>query len=408
MAWDYRKYGTAVDPIHKSHLNKLTGDWGCPKSFQYEMNARDAVRRGEVTDDELATVSGAAAAGTAAHETIARALQNPHVVDRLLSGSFGFSLSDVTKVYREEFEREVGGREIAWYSDKPDDVMRSRCEMITGLLNRLHTHVAAVELVEAGFITRLGPYWLCGHVDLVYRPRSDPSAIALADWKTGKTKPGDIELDHGWEAGVYSTAIHQGLFIPRDAIAGGSPGGQSPVWTAVCRGCIARHSSRYIAERNAMEAALGEIAVGAEQGLLPTFPDRLRSFAAFPSEIRHVHLADYVPYRKAGKKEAKRPEELAFYQLAAPAQVKYVAGDLRGPAWLPVRVTAYDMPRLESRLRNVVGMVRLGKFIDQVGEKCRRCPYRGECLTSGYQVRGDEAKALDATLRDLGDYDDGL
>lgn len=402
MAWDYRKYGTAADPIHKSHLNKLTGDWGCPKSFQYEMDARDAVRRGEAADDEMASVSGAAAAGTAAHETIARALQNPRVVDRLLSGSFGFSLSDVTRVYREEFDREVGGREIAWYNDKPDELTRSRCEMITGLLNRLHTHVAAVELVEAGFVTRLGPYWLCGHVDLVYRPRSNPGAIALADWKTGKMKPGEIELDHGWEAGVYSTAIHQGLFIPRDAITVDVTAGKP---TAECRGCVATHASRYIAERNAMELALGEVAAGVERAHTLI---GLRGFNAFPNEIRHVHLADYVPYRKAGKKEAKRPEDLEFYSLMAPAQVQYVAGDLRGPAWLPVRVTAYDVPRLESRLRNVVGMVRLGKFIDQVGEKCRRCPYRDDCLNSGYQVRGDEAKALDATLRDLGSYDDGL
>jgi hypothetical protein len=112
-------------------------------------------------------------------------------------------------------------------------------------------------------------------------------------------------------------------------------------------------------------------------------------------------LADFVPYKKAGAKEVKRPEDLKHFGYVQPTKHKYTAGELRGPAWLPVKLSEYDMPRLESRLRNVVGSIRMGRFIDQVGERCKRCSFKGDCLTGGYAPTGDARKSLERTLRTL-------
>jgi hypothetical protein len=46
-------------------------------------------------------------------------------------------------------------------------------------------------------------------------------------------------------------------------------------------------------------------------------------------------------------------------------------------------------------------MVRMGWFVDEVGEKCKRCPYAQDCLATGYSVKGDEKKQLEKSLRVL-------
>lgn len=401
-AWKYQCYGTAADPIHKSDLNGIVGDYGCPKQFRYEKDERAA---GVERENTGRSVNGKAALGTAAHETIARALKNPDARARVLAGPGTFSTVDVTKVFTQEVEREVNGRQVEWYDKSPADLFVDRVAMITGLLNDLHRHVASIELCEGGFIAKLGEYWLCGHIDLLYRPKSNPTGLALGDWKTGASKPDQIELDHGWEAGVYSTAMRNGVFLPRECIESQLyPEG----WLSTCRGVTCGHPSRYIAERNAMEGALIAYAQSVEEcGALPDTTGT-QAFSTFPELIHHVHLADYVPYKKAGKREIKRAEDLAFFGYDTPTDHKYVAGDRRGPAWLPVRLTEHDMPRLESRLRAVVGMIRMGRFIDQVGEKCKRCHFREPCLNSGYEVRGDERKQLELSMRGLELEDDGL
>jgi PD-(D/E)XK nuclease superfamily protein len=366
MPWNYKAYGTASDPIHKSHLNNITGDYGCPRQFKY---ARDEAA--DVGPQDALTVSGRAAAGNAAHETIARALVKPDVVAKLLTGERVFSLDQIKAVYQQEFAREVGAREVRWrYDDTEADVTTERAVMVDGLLRGLHQYVASVVLVEGGFIAPCGEYWVSGHIDLLYRPRSNPHAYAIADWKTGASKPIDIELDHGWEAGIYSAAVRNGVFIKRDGLS-----------------------------RAQLEAALIGIATAEPHAHPGAF------FHTFPSEIYHVHLGDFVPYKKAGTKEIKRPEDLRHHGYKYATKHKYIAGDLRGPGWLPVRVTEADLPRLEHRLRNVVGMIRMGRFIDQVGEKCRRCAYATDCLNTGYAARGDERKDLERALRGLDTID---
>lgn len=404
-AWNYKRYGSAEDPIHKSHLNDLTGDYGCPKQFRYKMDERASGKREH--DDEARSVSGKAAAGTAAHETIARALGNPEARARILAGSSTFDTAGVQKVFQLELEREVGGREVNWYDDDPVTIAEDRSEMIAGLLKDLHRHVDAISMIEAGFIVKLGEYWLSGHIDLAYRPKSAPEHMAIADWKTGSQKPAPIELDHGWESGVYSAALHGGYFLRREQVSVEHTGG---AWRASCRGRSFEHPSRYIAEREVLERALIDVARAVDAEARQPAELGLEMFCSFPVEIRHVHLQDYVPYKKAGSKDVKRPEDVRFYNLEGPGRVKYIAGQQRGPAWLPVRRTEHDIPRLEHRLRTIVGMVRMGRFIDQVGEKCNRCPFADDCLNTGYAPRGDEQQRLERSLRvlDQSELFDGL
>lgn len=399
-AWDFRRWGTLPDPIHKSQLNGITGDYGCPKQFRYQMDARYA-EAGDTSDTEVA-VSGKTACGTAAHETIARALTVPDSCRSILAGR-PVNVAQVQRVFREEFERETRGREVRWYKDKAETVLEDRVHMVTGLLNDLHRHVHSVEMVEPGFIVECGGYWLSGHIDLIYRPWAAPHKLAMCDWKTTSQKPIDLELDHSWEAGVYSAALQAGVFLPREALQVTQH--EEGDYTAIVPelGPSSRHVSRYVAERNALEGALIELGAAMTQGppLLPP-PPGMRTFNEFPSRVHYVALQDYVPYKKAGSKPLTRREDLDFFGTTT---LKYKAGDRRGPAWLPVRITEHDVPRLQARLKNVVGMIRMGRFVEQVGERCRRCHWAEDCLNSGYAAKGTERTALERQLKLLGDTD---
>jgi hypothetical protein len=392
MAWQHRKYGTATDPIHKSHLKELSGAHSCPKRFWFKCNA-------EVTP-ERDTVSGKMVAGTAAHETIARALSNRDFCARLLRGDEPITRTVVKTVYYDEYEREVGGRRVQWYKHDETDVLEDCVDMVLGLLNRLHEHVAEVVLVEPGFVAKCGEYWLSGHIDLLYRPRSAPGRLAICDWKTGASKPHEIELDHSWEGSVYSAAVYGGYFLPRDAVA--VEVGTDGLAVATIGKHRAVDVSRSRAERQALELALIDIALRIDTGAEVGWPYEQHLYVAheFPAHVHYVHLPDYVPYSKAGTKAINRREDLDFFGYAAPVKShKYIAGQQRGPAWLPVALTEHDLPRLAARLRNVVGMVRMGRFIEQIGEQCSRCAYRPSCLTSGYGPTGEARDDLNRTLR---------
>jgi hypothetical protein len=402
--WNYQRYGKPDQLIHKSHLNVIAGEYGCPRRFKYDQDAAAAGERERDPDSGDRFVSGATVAGSAAHEVICRALCNEGIRAQLLAGE-PVSLERVRSTFDAELILAASGRRIEWRKDELKQ--RAACvAMIYGTLAALHKRVHSVVLVEPAFVTYVNGYWLGGHIDLIYRPRSDPGAIALADWKTGLQRPHAIELDHSYEAAMYSAAMWEGVFVRRDAVElGRALDGQ---WRARCCGHEVVSMSRFHAERDCLERVLGEIAARWAPGREPGLPEHIAPacvrLGQFPSEIHCVHMRDYVPYERGGKKEIKRPEDLRHYGLTEPGQISYAAGDTRGPAWLPVRRNEHDLPRLGHRLRHVVGSVRMGRFIDIVGEHCTRCRYAGPCLNGGYAAVGDEQAQLTAALKSL-DHD---
>jgi len=387
MAWNYRRFGTIDFPIHKSHLNTITGTHGCPKRFQYEMDATHADGKRDAGDRGI--ISASLACGSAAHETLARALSNDEVRAAVLAGAGAVTRSRVKATFWDELETELGGRQIEWNGATDDDYI----DMIHGALDVLHKHVAEVVLLEAGFTLELDGLYFAGHTDLLYRPKSAPHTLALADWKTGKTKPDPIELNHGWESGIYSAGMRFGTFLSREHVSfERTPDGQ---WVGTCMGRSVTRSTHWQAERDALEQALEQLARG------ETHPGTVR-FDEFPSEIHHIHLRDYIPYKKAGKKAVKRAEDVKHYGLTQPGEVKFVAGEHRGPAWLPVSREETEVPRLKHRLRTVVGTVRMGRFLDLVGERCNRCPFKQQCLNDGYAPQGEELQRLTQAFAEAG------
>lgn len=387
LRWNHRRFGTVDFPIHKSHLNTITGTYGCPKRFQYEMDAQHGGAPRPVPARNI--ISASLACGSAAHETLARALTNPEVRAAVLDGPGAVNRSRVKATFWEELDTEIGGREIEWGDTSDDDYI----DMVHGALDQLHVYAADVVMLEAGFTLKLDDLYFAGHTDIIYRPREAPHTLALADWKTGKTKPDPIELNHGWEAGIYSAAMRFGTFMGREHVSfEQAADGQ---WVGTCMGQSVVRSTHWQAERDALEAGLDQLARG--EGHPGTV-----HFGEFPSAIHHVHLRDYIPYTKAGKKAAKRKEDLAYYGLTTPGQVQYTAGDRRGPAWLPVRRDESEVPRLKHRLRTVVGTVRMGRFLDLVGERCNRCPFAQQCLNDGYAPRGEELERLTQAFAEAG------
>lgn len=385
--WNYKRFGTVDFPIHKSHLNTLTGNYGCPKRFQYEMDA--AVGALEKPAPARNIIAASLACGSAVHETIARALTNPEVRAAVLAGPGAVSRSRVKATFWEELETEIGQRQLEWGKASDDEYI----DMVHGLLDQLHVYAADIVQLEAGFTMLVDGVHFAGHVDVIYRPQSAPHTLALADWKTGQTKPHQIELDHGWESGLYSAAIRHGTFLGREHVAfEQAADGQ---WVGTCHGQSVTRATHWQAERDALEAGLDQIARGVPH-------DGQVSYGEFPSEIHHVHLRDYIPYKKAGSKAAKRPEDLAYYGLTTPATVAYKSGEHRGPAWLPVRRDESEVPRLKHRLRTVVGTVRMGRFLDLVGERCSRCPFAQQCLNNGYAPRGEELAELTRAFQEAG------
>ncbi len=320
MRWSHRTYGTLTDPIHKSHLLTIAGPYACPKRF-----ALDRL----TPERDIADAHERALLGTATHAVIAALLDSeraPHTDIQLLE---------------RDLRQWLGGATV------DPELVRERAEMLAGLFARgLSKHIARVLGCEVGFIAPFGPYWLSGHVDLVYEPRTLPGTVALADWKTGATKPHPLDLEHGWEAGIYSAALRHGYFMP----AAGR-------------------------DRHELEAALIDHA--RVHGVAPTY-------GVFPSRVYHVHLADYVPYRKTGTKQVHRVEDLDHYGYPSACRHTYRPGEMRGGAWIPVALREGDLRRFAWRLRNVVGAVRLGRMFDMPGEQCGRCRHRQPCLNDGY------------------------
>lgn len=385
--WDHTQWGTWRDPIHKSDLNGIVGKFGCTEQFRRKKDAR-ASHAPKVYEK----AGGKLICGNAVHAVIARVLRSPSARAALYTEGFQFKRVSLETAFREEYNRERKGREVEWYKVNADKWIEDQISILEGVFADFRNHVAEVLLVEAGFIYSIDGVWVTGMTDLVYRPVSDPTSVALADWKTGATKPHPIELDHGWEAGIYSGAIHGGYFIPGETVAEEEGREHRDSVESVCidlAGSIVNEDAEKFASLSAAHS--------------------VRQFNEFPKEIRHVHLRDLIPYAKKSKRLLTRPEEIAWAGLTRSDTVHFEKGDKRGPAWLHVRRKETDLPRLRHLLHAVVQWVRMGLFVAAPGELCTRCQFREPCLNTGYGLTGEEADALSAaldSLEDGGGYDE--
>ena len=343
--WKHRAYGSLSDPIHKSHMSHWVGMYACARQFAYARNDPDAHER---------SAGLRASLGTAGHEILAA----------ILEGKWPWAIN--ATVMREALTRAV--------PEADADDLADTAAMIVGVVAEFPKWILSVVAVEPGFIGRFGEYWIAGHIDLIYEPVSNPGTIAICDWKFGSQKPHPLELQHGYEAGLYSAALRYAYFELSDGTA--------------------RHEHDW----QLIERAADAEARGAR--LRPTYD-------SMPSQIHQVHLADYVPYKRSGAKDMHRAEDLDFFGYTEPTRHKYQAGDRRGGAWMPVALEGSDLARFYERLRAIVGTARMGRFIDAPGEKCTRCHYRLECLNSGYAATEstEEAEQLQRLLDAERDYE---
>lgn len=349
MTWDPRKYGTREDPIRQSDLGQLAGRWGCGRRFEFRKHEEAA--SGERTRDRA---YGVTCRGTAVHETLARFLR---LYPKEACAGKTPPRKRFEQVLLEEFERATGGLEVIWKKGERElDMLAEGVEMVMGVLRTLPEYAVDIVMVEAPFLAPIESkgkaYWTTGTGDLVYRPRRNPSGLGLVDWKTGKTKPGRIGLDHGYQFGIYARALEAGLWWPDGTI-----GDESDAVT------------------------IGE----------------------YPSEIYLGHLRDFLPYKRKGRRTLTDLD--AEWAGGRPGDKHaYEAGDLRGPGWYPSRRTEADDARLRVSIRTLVGTVRLGRFIESIDDDCARCPYRDRCLTEGHELQGEEAAELAASLRGVEDH----
>ena len=167
----------------------------------------------------------------------------------------------------------------------------------------------------------------------------------LADWKSGTKKPDELSLDHGYQLGLYAEALAKGTFYK------GTP----------------------------------------------------REFRVdqYPDQLFIAHLRDAVPYMKSGSKEAKHRDDLVHYGVSHGTKVAYKAGDRRGPVWYRAQRSEHDIARLRVSVRTLVSTMRMGFFLERIGDACARCAFRDACLNQGYGPEGAEKKQLDDAIRGL-------
>lgn len=361
MGWDHRQYGSKSDPIRQSDLGSIAAAYSCPKKFAYS--------KGEAPRASSRAYSPQVV-GTAVHEVIHRVLNQYEPADGLPSVPADNLLE---RALRQEMLREAAGRDIVWSGRATmDSEMEDAVVMTRGALEHLHQHAAKVLIHEAAFAVKIEadrgkePYWLTGTVDCVFVDRD--GRMVLADWKTGARVASPIVMDHGYQLAIYAHALAEGLFFPgqeRETIDAKLSSDEWDAWSET-------HGQR-----------IGE----------------------YPDALYLVYLRDYLLYEKAGPKTGravKRVEEAEFYGVHVGDKVVSQKGDRKGPAWYRSKRTPEDVARLKVSLKTIVGTIRLGRFVEHLGEPCEKCPYTAQCLNQGYApVEGDAARDMERALKGI-------
>lgn len=343
--WNYRAWGTLADPIRQSALNDIASQNGCGRRY---FLARDAEARGEVKP--RTTAHWHMTLGTAVHAVIERALTRQ------------------------------------W---------ATLVELMHPTLGRgERTSPNLVRSIERAYDEELHAATKCPitgeHLPIEWRDenpadeKADAVAMIIGALRTtverasqilGCEVPFRVELD-----GYVLEGTIDLLYEPR----GGEPG-----HVAIADWKSGERKMDQIILDHGYQPAIYSEAVHA--GVLwPNEPDRAVTLNTWPAGMHIVHLRDFVPYKRAPRSAGKK------------------VGDERGPGWYPSHRTEQSIARLRVSIRNVVGMVRMGRFLEQLGEQCRRCPYSGPCLTDGAGPSKSELRAVERALEGINFDETGL
>ena len=377
-AWDYRRFGTAADPIRQSALGAFASQDGCGRRYRYE---RDAEAAG--IERERATAHWRPTVGTAVHRVIERALGREPMASAVLEGRLP-SPQRVDAVLDEELVRAAEGRPIDWGDASPQHERIVARWMVLGALRTVSERAARIIAIEAPFVVELDGYTLGGTIDLVYEPRgAEPGrAVALADWKTGERRPHQVVLDHGYQTGIYSHALRDGVLWPgteRETRLGLHP---ESIHIVHLRSYASHERLRAVlaAVRESSDTSKELLVRVARRG----WPVSTHSIGG---ALRALAEDGLVTKKRAGKDTI---------WSATPTDREPAAEAI----WLESRRSPDDVARLRVSLRTIVGTVRMGRFVEQLGEQCGRCPFRQQCLGDGH-VSETTAAQIDRALRGL-------
>lgn len=354
--WDYRKWGTRAEPIHKSDILALSPPYGCIEAFFRDKN------RGKRELPERA--NGKACVGNAVHTVLAN----------IFSQKFLHPVDDIRAALFSAFEREVAERPIDWYGKtaKSDAEFLDDAEaMVKGAATAFRRVIGAPPEtgvhVESGFLFESNDIWFAGSCDLVVEMRD---VIHVIDWKTGVQLPSEIALAHGPEAEIYSRAVRYGSWIEP-------------------------HLVTRLASGESIREAM-------ERTLLNRVAER-RFPSDKPVQVWHVHLRDFVPQKRSSTKTISRPEELAYFGAEHPTRVTVKAGEPRGPGFYRVGVldSSSSHVRFDRMMRAIVSWVRMGHRAAMPSENCARCGHREECLSDGHTSKADERAIAQLRIRDF-------
>lgn len=348
--WDCRRYGTAEDPVHKSHLLEYHR---CARRFRF--------RRQEEGIGVPPRAFGRALAGTAAHATLERAL--PWAIR---TGSLP-ELHHLRQAYFEAWytalkAAEVDEQTVSWPRaiPNPQTFHRTKIAEVFHFIQAAPKTIGTILALEAPVSAEIplpdGSYTMVGAIDLLFLTR-DRGRLAVADYKSGGRRPTQFRLNHGLELGLYCHAIR---------------------WGKV------KLAEPYPADWEVDK-------------------DGLVSLGRYPDDVYLVQLSDFLPQQKDSRRQVWMRDECRFFGVAPGSSVAIKKGKQRGPGWYRAKRDESELASLAHSVRQVIGSIRLGRFPPVLDDDCNTCAYRTPCIGESYGPSASERRRLEKALAELPD-----
>lgn len=307
-------------------------------------------------------VHGIRVSGSAAHETLRRAL-------RYAVEGKPVNLTHVRTAFFEEVDRAceaegVKRTDLHWRRDaKPDDHYRIKIAALYQFLVVAPKMIAKVECVETKFHVALQAGTRVVHVagtwDIVFRTHQDK--LALGDYKTGASRPTAFTRNFGYQLGLYAHAMLEGKGVE--------------------------------------EMGHGSEVGGAVSG-------REVTFGKWPDEIWIIMTQDFLPMRRDSNRKVWEPEEAEHFRCRRGETVRIRKGQQKGPGWYKAERSPEEMAGLGQAVWSIVATVRAGQFPRRFDDDCSRCEFKGPCVQEAMgmgekDMSASEKRRLEAALADI-------